>query len=156
MTEKSLWTNGSSRWNQHPLPGVTPSTDLLHSHQSHPWHYKLTTPQGWAAADAPFQSPVASSVAYNGLWARFLLVKISQSNYFIPTSLMYSAQPLEACPRGGSFAMVKVKDFFSGGHDELQLKIKLLVVAACPVRASLAGSTAIICRLCCSLLPNGF
>lgn len=61
---------------------------------------------------------------------------------------MYSAQPLEACPRAGSLAMVKEKEFFSGGHDELQLKIKLLVVAACLVRASLAGSTALTCRLC--------
>lgn len=113
-------------------------------------------PVGRDTADAPFQSPVASGIACNRLRGGFLLVKISQSNYFIPTSLMYSAQPLEACPHASSFAMVKEKEFFSGGHDELQLKIKLLVVAARPVRVSSAGSTAPICRLCYSPLPNGF
>lgn len=69
---------------------------------------------------------------------------------------MCSVQLLEVCPRAGSFVMVKEKEFFSGGHDELQLKIKLLIVAVCPARASLAGSTALICHLCYSLLPNGF
>ena len=69
---------------------------------------------------------------------------------------MYSAQPLEVCPHAGSSAMGKEKEFFSGGHDELQLKIKLLVVATCPVKASLAGSTALVRHLCYSPLPNGF
>lgn len=43
---------------------------------------------------------------------------------------------------------MKEKEFFSGGHDELQLKIKLLVVAACPAKVSLAESTVLICCLC--------
>lgn len=58
----------------------------------------------------------------------------------MPTSRKHSAQRLEACPHAGSFAMGKEKEFFSGGHGELQLQIKLLVVAACPARASSAGA----------------
>lgn len=57
---------------------------------------------------------------------------------------MYSAQLLDVCPRAGSFEMVKGTEFFSGGHNELQLKIELLTVAACLARVSLAGSTALL------------
>lgn len=88
------------------------------------------TPSGFSSCCCAAQEPTCPRQSSGPHWAEFLLVKISQSDYFIPISWTHSAQPLEVCPRAGSIAMVKEKAL-QRRSQRATAQIKSLTLATC-------------------------